>query len=170
MPSNDTYVNLSDTLEDIEDRFYQVVYDEDENSIKLKCVSYGEKVPEIIIFLTIKMFDYSAQCTQYTIPAEEIPKRDHLKMMGILFTKNNRTVHSLDMVNLANTDDIEVRLYTYEDYYEEDDETTKPKQRIVDDQLIKKVEDYPGNKEILNYMLSLLSDERVEKIFQDKEE
>lgn len=147
------FVKINEKLNQLDGKYYQVVYNESTSKVEKNCVSYNEKVPELLIMLTMNILEYTACCAQFTLSPSEI-NNEYLKMVGILFSKNNKTEYSLDLINVNGTNNMEIHLTTYND-----------KGNVTNLLLVKKVEVFPGNKEIINYMLELLSDDKVKKIF-----
>lgn len=145
--SDEKFVNLTDELNKLTGKFYKIIYKDEK--IIYDCISYNQKVPELLIFLEMVVFDYKVHCVQYTLKDTDL-SNEYLRMMGILFTREKTVNYSLDLVNPKNTNILEIHLINYDNN---------------DRKVIEKIEQYPGNEEILNYMLELLSHDTVRKIF-----
>jgi hypothetical protein len=144
------FCNLKEKLNDIDEKQYQVIYDQKTNEIKKNCINIGSnKVPELVFVLKIKFLEYDCIITQYNISHKYI-NDELLQMIGLLFTKNDITFYSLDIMNINNTNDIGLYLKNH---------------KTFEIEFIEKIEKYPGNDEIINLLLNKLSDEKITKIF-----
>jgi len=145
--SNEKFVDLNDEINKLPGKYYKVTFND--GKVKCDCIAYNEHVPELLIFLRMVILDYNVYCVQYTLTSDDITK-GYLKMMGVMFSKKSTVDYSLDLINIKDTDELEIHLVDYSN-----------QERKV----IEKIEKYPGDEEILNYMLELLSHESVQQIF-----
>jgi len=152
MSNTEKFVKISEKLNQMEGKFYQIIYNEETLKVEHNCVSYDKKVPELLIMLQLRLIKYVGCCAQFTLQTHELDDK-YLRMMGILFIDNDITKHSLNLVNVNGTNNLEIHLMSYN---KEDGDKL---------QIIQKIEKFPGNDEIINYLLELLSHEKVQKIF-----
>lgn len=155
MTKPEKFVKIEEKLNQLKGKFYQINYNDETSKVEHNCVSYDKKVPELLIMLRLRLLKYTGCCAQFTLQSHELDD-EYLRMVGILFTDNNITKHSLNLVNVNKTDNLEIHLTSYND----DGTPTKL-------QIIEKVEKFPGNAEIINYLLELLSHDEVQKIFDE---
>jgi len=150
----DEYIEINEKLDKLNGKYYQII--NDGLKIKHNCVSYGQKVPELLIFLRIKMMDFILCGVQYTLTDNEIQNNKYLKMVGLLFTKNNKTEYSLNMVNIKGTNNLEIH---FTDYNYTGNNTSN------NFQIISKIEKPIANDKIIDYLLNLLSHDKIKEIF-----
>ena len=142
-------MKLEDKLNQVKNKIYEVYYDEIEKKIKKRLISGGEIKKNYYLFDSFNFLEFNCILIQYTIDEDEI-NNNYLKIIGILFNKNNKTEYSLDLVNKNNTNLIELQLINYE---------------TNDTEIIEKFMEYPGNKNIIYYILEYLSNDKIKKIF-----
>lgn len=142
-------MKLENKLKEVKNKVYEVYYDEEKKNIKKRLISGGEIKKNYFLLNNFDFLEYNCILIQYTIDEDEI-KNNYLKIIGILFNKNNKTEYSLDLVNKNNTNLIELQLNNYENNSTE---------------IIEKFMEYPGNKNIIYYILEYLSNDKIKKIF-----
>ena len=148
------FCNLKEKLNNIENKQYQISYDEENKCIKKTCISYGsDNLPNLVFILRLTFLEYMCMVTQYNLSDQEI-NEELLKIIGILFIKDNKTMYSLDIANINGTNELNIYLKNY---------------NTNNISLIDKIENFPGNKEIINLLLNKLSDVKVSEIFRKED-
>jgi len=130
-----------------EEKFYSISYKN--GKVERECMSHNKKIPDLLIFKQEVIGDFNIYFVQYTLKHTDLTNK-YLKMMGLLFFKKTTVNYSLDLVNINNTNDMEIHFVDYDN-----------NNRIV----VEKIERYQGNDEIVYHMVELLSHESVAKIF-----
>jgi hypothetical protein len=149
-------------------RFYSVRYKN--GKLECECISHDKKIPELLILKQETIGDFNVYVVQYTLRDADITDK-YLKMMGLLFFKEKTVNYSLDLVNINNTDDMEIHLVEYNTDTNNTNNTDTNNTNNTDTNnisnrtVIEKIEIYPGNDKIIYYMIELLSHESVAKIF-----
>ena len=142
-------MKLENKLKEVNNKIYEVYYDEEKKIVNKRLISGGEMKKNYFLLNNFNFLEFNCILIQYTIDESEI-NNDYLKIIGILFNKNNKTEYSLDLVNKNNTNLIELQLNNYENNSTE---------------IIEKFMEYPGNKNIIYYILEYLSNDKIKKIF-----
>ena len=130
-----------------EEQFYSISYKN--GQIERECITDNKKTPELLIFKQEVIGDFNVYFVQYTLRHVDLADK-YLKMMGMLFFRTTTVNYSLDLININDTNNLEIHLVDYD-----------TNNRTV----IEKIETYPGNYEIVYHMVELLSNESVAKIF-----
>jgi len=145
MPSVESFLNNIDT------KYYQVIYDKVDNKFKNNCIAYGENsIPELCILKKMNVLDYNCLIIQHILKNDEI-NNEWLKIIGILFNKDNKVLYSLDIVNKKNTNILEIHL----------NNITNKKYKVID-----KIEKYPGNNKLIYTLINSISNDKCKEIFK----
>ena len=142
-------MKLENKLKEVKNKIYEVYYDEEKKKINKRLISGGEIKKNYFLLNNFNFLEFNCILIQYTIDEDEIDN-EYLKIIGILFNINDKTKYSLDLVNKNNTNYIELQLNNYENNSTE---------------IIEKFKEYPGNNNIIYYILENLSNDKIKKIF-----
>ena len=141
---------IESLLDNIDTKYYQVVFDEQTNCVKHNCIAYGDNsIPELCILQNMNILDYNCMIIQHILKNEEI-NNEWLKMIGILFNKNNKVLYTLDFVNKKGTNIFEIHL---------NNNITNTRKTID------KIEKFPGNNELIYTLINNISNEQCKEIF-----
>lgn len=161
------FVKLREMLEDVENKTYQMIYNEETKQFNLNQISGGlEENIKHHCGLMFKMQGYDIMCVTYVIP--ECEKNDeYLKIIGLLFTRNGKTHWSFDIVKSESSDCAQLLLSKYDtsDRDGNGSEDGEKDGKVVEQEVIGKIEKFPAKKKVIEYLLNLLSDDRIRKIY-----
>ncbi len=107
---------------------------------------------------------YSVLCITYTISEYEINNNElnYYKIIGFLFTKNDKTYYSLDIVKYNNVDYAQVKL----NKHNINDSTND----IIYSEIIEKIEKFPVKHKLVEYLTGILSHDKIIDIYEDIED
>ena len=143
--------NIKDKLKNVKNKLYQIV--NKNGKIEKQFVASG-KGSSHVVTLRFQMLGFTIFCMQYIVKESEIESDDYLKMIGLHFIKDNITKYSLDIVNKKDTNDAELYLYSFND-----------SGALVDTELVEKIDKFPENNKVIQYLLNKLSHDKLKKIF-----
>ena len=152
--NNETYIKLDELIKSIPNKKYQLVYNETDQLFELKDISNGENIRHHCM-LQFKMREYNVMCIAYVISEYEI-NDDYLKIIGMLFIKEGKTLYSIDIVKGCNSSIAQVQLNKY----------CTDSTACTDSTIIDKIDVFPVKNKMLEYLVSFLSHDGIINIYE----
>jgi hypothetical protein len=152
------YKKLSDIIKDIPNKIYQMTYNKDKKIFELVYIGNDDNI-RYHCGLNFKFECYKILCVTYSISeCELIIDNKYFKIIGLLFTKEGKTYYSLDIVKYKSEECAKVILNKHN--------INDDKNDIIESKIIEKIENYPDDKKVIEYLISLLNHNEIEHIYE----
>jgi hypothetical protein len=144
-------------------KIYQMTYNEIKEKFELLHIG-NNNVIRYHCNLRFMLNGYIVLCITYTISEYEINNNElnYYKIIGFLFTKNDKTYYSLDIVKYNNVDYAQVQL----NKHNINDSTND----IIHSEIIEKIEKFPVKHKLVEYLTGILSHDKIIDIYEDNED